>query len=364
MFTRINALAGSHRNGENPNHLGITELDYCWAPGQLQARQAILSRVKRLSPDLVWFNVGVSVFGKSPWVNLSGLLTPMFVQRMGFPTVVTLHELVELTDLHTLDAPGGPFAKAGARLLTTISTQADLLCLTMSHYADWLTARGVDCAHIPIGAYHEPDLLEESESQELLFFTTLAPFKGLDLLIRAFQILRGEYPRLKLTIAGSEHVRFPDYARQLKSRLQDKDGIQWLGQVPEDAVVELFRRAQIVVLPYIASTGSSSVLYQAATWGRPVVASDLTGIKELVDESGLRVEFFDNGNLESLCTSIRKLIDSRKNRNDLAAHNFKAIQDTRPQETSRKYIHAFNRALAKRRSPKRIALPITEKESA
>lgn len=363
-FERISVLAGSQINGEYPNHLGSTEIEYCWAPGQLKARTAILSRVKHLNPDLVWFNVGASIFGKSPWVNVSGLLTPMFVQRLGYPTVVTLHELVELTDLRALGAPGGPFARLGAKVLTNITTQADILCLTMRHYADWLTARKVDCAHIPIGAYHEPELLAESGTQELLFFTTLAPFKGLELLLEAFQLLRVKYPKLKLTIAGSQHVRFPDYARELKSRFNGTDGVNWLGQTSEDAVRELFRRAFIVVLPYSASTGSSSVLYQAATWGRPIVASDLSEIKELVLESNLQVELFNSGDIQSLCASIRKLIDSQAKRHDQTSHNFNAIQPTRPYETCQKYLQAFNRALEKRHSPKRIEIQKTENQPA
>jgi len=362
MFAHITVLAGSHANGGHPNHLGSTELDYCWAPGQLKARSAILSRVKRLNPDLVWFNAGASAFGKSPWVNLSGLFTPMFVRRLGIPTVVTLHELVESADLRALNAPGGPFAKMGARLLTGITSQADLVCLTMKQYASRLAARGVDCAYIPIGAYHEPKLLEESESQELLFFTTLAPFKGLELLLEAFQLLRRDHPNLQLTIAGSEHVRFPNYANQLKLHTNDMDGIRWLGQTSEDNVMELFRRAQIVVLPYRASTGSSSVIYQAATWGRPVVASNLNEIKELVDENNLQVEFFENGDVQSLYNSIRTLLNSKEKRNEQIFQNFNAIQHTRPHETCRNYIQAFNRALKKRRSPKRITIPITEKK--
>jgi len=359
-FERISVLAGSPVNGYMPNHLGNTEIDYCWQPGQWKARTAILSRVKRLSPDLVWFNAGASIFGRSPWVNVSGLLTPMFVQRLGYPTVVTLHELVELTDLRALGAPGGPFARLGAKALTTIATQADILCLTMRHYADWLTAQKVDCAHIPIGAYHEPELLEESGTQELLFFTTLAPFKGLELLLEAFQLLRVKYPKLKLTIAGAEHVRFPDYARALKSRFNGTDGVNWLGQTSEDAVRELFRRAFIVVLPYSASTGSSSVVYQAATWGRPIVTSNLSEIKELVLESNLQVELFNSGDIQSLCESIRNLIDSQAKRHDQTSHNFNAIQRTRPYETCRKYLQAFNRALEKRHSPKRIEIQKTE----
>ena len=357
LFSRLTVLAGSARTqrGEHPNHLGLTELDYCWQPDSLTARPAILSRVKHLNPDLIWFNLGASIFGKSPLSNLLGLLTPMNAARL-FPTVVTLHELVELADLRTLNAPGGALAPLGARLLTRISTQADVICLTMQHYADWLGARGVDCAHIPIGAYHEPELLAETESRELLFFTTLAPYKGLELLIEAFTRLRGEVPQLRLTIAGTAHTRFPNYANELRDRFGEAHGLRWLGQVSEDDVKDLFQRAQIVVLPYAASTGSSSVLYQAATWGRAIVVSDLSEIRKLTVENNLQVQFFESNNLESLCNSIRTLLHSPSLRCAQAQHNFKSIQHLRPRATCSRYIRAFNHALAKRQSTKRIPL--------
>ena len=362
-FSRLTVLAGSTSNGEHPNHLGITELEYCWGPGQLNARQAILFRVKRLKPDLVWFNLGASVFGKSPWMNISGLLTPMLIQRLGFPTVITLHELAELSDLRALNAPGGPFAQLGARLITEIATKADVTCLTMRNYADWLAARRIKCAHIPIGAYHEPDLLDESESQELLFFTTLAPFKGLELLLEAFHRLRAEYPHLRLTIAGTEHARFPNYVHELRTHFNGTEGIHWLGQVPEDHVIDLFRRAQIIVLPYTASTGSSSVLYQAATWGRAVVVSDLKEIHELASESNLQMEFFKSGDIQSLCNSVRSLLNSREKRHSQTRHNFNSIQRARPEVTCRKYIEAFNYALKKHGIQNHIRMPIEKLET-
>ncbi|HEX6035985.1 MAG TPA: glycosyltransferase family 4 protein [Anaerolineales bacterium] len=356
LFSRLTVLAGAHpQQGRHPNHLGHTEIDYCWQPDSLRARQAILSRIKQLHPDLIWFNLGASIFGKSPLSNLSGLLTPMSASRL-FPTVVTLHELVELADLRTLNAPGGALAPLGARLLTRIATQADVICLTMQHYAEWLSARGVDCAHIPIGAYHEPELLEETESCELLFFTTLAPYKGLELLIEAFTRLRTETRTLRLTIAGTAHTRFPNYADELRDRFSEAQGIRWLGQVSEDRVRDLFRGAQIVVLPYAASTGSSSVLYQAATWGRAVVASDLSEIRKLALETNLRVQFFENNNVESLCNSLRQLIHSPAVRRLQSQHNFHAIQHLRPKATCHRYVQVFNRALEKRQSTKRIPL--------
>jgi glycosyltransferase involved in cell wall biosynthesis len=232
----------------------------------------------------------------------------------------------------------------------------------MKNYADWLSARGVNCTHIPIGAYHEPELLADSDSQELLFFTTLAPFKGLELLLAAFQQLHSEYPKLQLTIAGAEHVRFPHYSKHLKDRFGDMEGVKWLGQVAEDRVIELFRQAQIVVLPYSASTGSSSVLYQAATWGRAVVASDLGEIMKLANESNLNIEFFKSGDVSSLCNSLRAMLSSREKRKKQAAYNFNIIQRTRPSETSKRYFQAFDQALEKHLSPKRLVIPGREEK--
>lgn len=355
LFSRLTVLAGSPQNGQHPNHLGLTEVDPCWQPDSLNARQAILSRLNRLDPDLIWFNLGASVFGKSPLSNVSGLLAPMLAARK-FPTVVTMHELVELADLRALNAPGGALAPLGARFLTRIATQADVVCLTMRHYANWLSARGVDCEHIPIGAYHEPELLDESGARELLFFTTLAPYKGLERLIEAFSRLRSEYPELRLTIAGTNHTRFPNYGRELKAQFNETHGIRWLGQVSEDQVKDLFRRAQLVILPYEASTGSSSVLYQAATWGRAIVASDLGEIRKTTLESNLHVQFFERNDCESLYHSLRLLIDSPALRRAQAQHNFKAIQHLRPRATCLRYIRAFNRALEKRQSTERIPL--------
>jgi glycosyltransferase involved in cell wall biosynthesis len=161
---------------------------------------------------------------------------------------------------------------------------------------------------------------------------------------------------LHLTIAGTTHTRFPNYGNELRKRFGAAHGIRWLGQVSEDEIKDLFGRSQIVVLPYAASTGSSSVLYQAATWGRPVVASDLSEIQKLTRENNLRVQFFQNNNLESLCNSLRLLINSPAVRRAQSRHNFHSIQHLRPKATCHRYIRVFNRALEKRHSTKRIPL--------
>ena len=289
----------------------------------------------------------------------------MLVRQMGYPTVVTLHEMMELSDLRALKAPGGIFAPLGAHLITNIVTQADVVCLTMQKHLDWFAKKRpqVDCVNIPLGAYHEPILLEEHNKTELLMFNMLAPFKGAELLLEVFPSLKLEFPDLELTIAGREHPRFPGYVQSIKKHFTGIKGIKWLGQIAEENVIDLFRSAQVVVLPYKATTGASSVLYQAAAYGRAVVASDLSEIRALTQESNIQVEFFKNDNAESLRRAIRALLDSPSRRLAQAENNFKAVQNTRLDKTCHLYLRAFNRALEKRQSRKRIAIPLTEMES-
>lgn len=364
-FSRITVLAGSDINGEHPNHLGPTKIEYCWEPGQFNAWQAISSRIKQLTPDLVWFNIRMGMFGESPWISASNLITPMLVQRMGYPTVVTLHEMMEQSDLRALKAPGGILAPLGARLITNIVTQADVVCLTMQKHLDWFAKKHprVDCINIPLGAYHEPVLLDEYDKTELLMFNMLAPFKGAELLLEVFPSLKMEYPNLELTIAGKEHPRFPGYVQSVKKRFNGMEGVKWLGQIPEENIIELFKRAQVVVLPYKATTGASSVLYQAAAYGRAVVASDLSEIRALAQESDLQVEFFETNNAESLRNAIRILLDSPSRRLAQTENNFRAAQNMCLEKTCHLYLRAFNYALEKRQSRKRISIPLTEMES-
>jgi glycosyltransferase involved in cell wall biosynthesis len=354
LFSRITVLAGSKTRNGVSSAFKQAKIDTCWQPDQLRARHIILSRLKQLKPDLVWFNLGASVFGKSPLANVSGLLTPMQTRQLGLPTVVTLHELIEQADLRTLNAPGGFLAPLGARLLTELATQADHVCLTMHHYVEWLSARGVQCSHIPIGSYQASEKLKESEKHSLLFFTTLAPFKGLELLLQAFQELKSEFPKLSLTIAGAEHARFPTYAQQIKEQCAGVADIHWRGQVSEETVRNLFEQATLVVLPYTASTGSSSVLYQSATWGRAIIASNLKEHLYIANENELQINFFENGNVQSLKASIRSLLNSEGLRAQQIDHNFSIIQKLTPRETCKHYIHAFNRALERSQSQKRL----------
>jgi glycosyltransferase involved in cell wall biosynthesis len=358
-FSKITVLYGGTSFLER-GYLPQMEMLPGWQPNRLDIGWRIPALLRRIKPDVVWFNLGVSVFGKSPLANLSGFLSPSGTHLLGLPSVVTLHELPELADLRALKAPGGIFAVYGARLLSKLATRADVICLTMKRYVDWLSISrpGPHYLHIPIEAYNPAEMLPEPESPELLFFSTLTPFKGLENLLNAFMVLQKEYPALRLTIAGAEHTRFPNYGRQLKAQYGNLADVYWLGQVPESDIRALFQRASIVVLPYQASTGASSMLIQAASWGKAIVASDLEDIQEVKRENGLDVTFFERGQVSALIDAIRDELVSAANRHAQAEHNFLAIRRHRPEMMCQMYLEAISLALDARGSPNRIVIPI------
>ncbi|MGB7876559.1 MAG: glycosyltransferase [Anaerolineales bacterium] len=356
-FSQVTVLTG--HNGHS--HIGTSpaiEIRQGWQPDGWRTGSNISINLPRTRPDLVWFNLGVSVFGRDPLANLSGFLSVLRIKRSGLPTVVTLHELAELTDLRALRAPGGLLASSGARLLTFIATRGDVTCLTTRQYADWLTARHTDgqFVHIPLGAYQKPDPLPEEDVPELLLFTTLAPFKGVELLVQAFLELKKFQPDIRLTIAGAEHVRFPGYIEKVRQTYRHADGVRWLGQVSETEVRGLFQRAQLVILPYLASTGSSSVLWQAAMYGRAIIASDLDEIHSVVDEVGLEVAFFKRRDMQYLVKTIRRMLTSPNLRRAQVQVNLAATRRHRPQDTCQAYLRAFNLALEANRSSRRIPM--------
>jgi glycosyltransferase involved in cell wall biosynthesis len=358
-FGRITLLTSQSAKSQVCQPPANVQVERIWQPDHVSAGPQLLVRLSQLQPDLVWFNLGTTVFGRSVLANISGLLCPAIVHGLGLPTVVTMHELPELADLRTLKAPGGLFSGAGAHWVTSALTQADVVCLTLKRYTDYLGRNrpGKRYVHIPIGLYHEPQIMPEPPAPELLFFSTLAPYKGIELLLQAFCSLRGRIPHLRLTIAGAEHARFPGYLSQLQQLYHALPGIRWLGHVPEENVRALYADSQVVVLPYSAATGSSSALYQAMLWGRSIVVADLPDLRAAVDEAGLSVSFYANGNLTALAQQIDRLVTSPELRRQQVAHNHLATRQLHPDEICRAYLQAFNLALTMHDAPAHIRLP-------
>ena len=122
------------------------------------------------------------------------------------------------------------------------------------------------------------------DEKVVLFFGLLAPSKGLEDLLEAFYLVQAVHDT-KLVIAGypTKYIDLPKFnARIAEMGISDKV-IMDLRYIPLDEIGALMDLARVVVYPYRSSTQSGS-LQVAYTFGRPVVASAVGGLPEVVDE--------------------------------------------------------------------------------
>ena len=114
--------------------------------------------------------------------------------------------------------------------------------------------------------------------------------KGFDVAIAAMPAVLERFPSARLAIAGDGPAR-PALER-LARDLAVVDHIAFLGWIHPDRVLELMNESTIVLMPSRVAEGFGLVALQAAHMARPVVASGVGGVAEVVvhGETGVLVE--------------------------------------------------------------------------
>jgi glycosyltransferase involved in cell wall biosynthesis len=118
----------------------------------------------------------------------------------------------------------------------------------------------------------------------VLFFGQIKAVKGLDVLLQAWPQLAARQSDARLLIAGQ--VWKDDWTRYAalmdKLPLQDRLHLH-LRHIPDEEVAGFFAAADVVALPY-RHVYQSGVLLMALSYGRPVVATRVGGLAEVVHD--------------------------------------------------------------------------------
>ena len=150
---------------------------------------------------------------------------------------------------------------------------------------------------------------EPPDPPTVAFVARLLADKGIHTLIRAHRLRRERGSNVELLLAGTPDPANPTSASQQDAEGWNREpGITWLGHV--DAISTVWARAHIAVLPS-RREGTPKSLLEAAACGRPMIATDVPGCREVVHpgETGLLIPADDE---HALAGAIERLTASQE----------------------------------------------------
>ncbi len=147
---------------------------------------------------------------------------------------------------------------------------------------------------------------------KILFVGRVENRKGADILMRAVPQVTRECPGVEFFFAG----RVCDDVRALTATMPAH--VHFLGVVPHRELAKWYQSAAICVVPS-RWDNSPNTIYEAMACGTPVIASNVGGIPELVDD-GVTGVLVPPADFERLAVAIVRLLSDRARREAMGQH--------------------------------------------
>ena len=149
------------------------------------------------------------------------------------------------------------------------------------------------------------------------------PRKGLQVLLKAFEVLGQERPGLRLLIAGPA-ADPGDVLDRVPAALRDR--VVLLGQVSEEDKVRVLHSVDVFCSPNTGGESFGIVTAEAMAAGVPIVASDIEAFRQVL-RGGEAGELFTTGDAGDLARAAGRLLDDPARRAALSAAALAAVAD-------------------------------------
>jgi glycosyltransferase involved in cell wall biosynthesis len=151
------------------------------------------------------------------------------------------------------------------------------------------------------------------------FVGNLAPWQGIEYLIKAAPAILNRFPECRFLIVGDGVMK--NELLELSRELGVDDSFIFTGTVSHDRVPMYINASDICAAPFIlarnAKIGLSPLkLYEYMACGKPVVASNISGVSELLETSKGGISVLPE-NPDALAEAILKLLENPDLRNKL-----------------------------------------------
>ncbi|MCZ7616700.1 MAG: glycosyltransferase [Ignavibacteriaceae bacterium] len=126
-------------------------------------------------------------------------------------------------------------------------------------------------------------------------------------LLEALKEVQKRIPDIKLICTGNK----TDYYSSIEKKLKElglEDSVKFLGIVPEEDLIGLYKNTSLVVIPTLYEAGSGP-LYEAMRYEVPVICAKTTSLPETIGDERF---VFDPKNTEDLANLIDKMLTDDK----------------------------------------------------
>lgn len=293
---------------------------------QIRNIRRLVSQIREFNPDVIhyqgthlWFDLAL------PWLRR-------------YPLVFTVHDI--------RPHPGDRLSQKTPQWIENFARRQAGELIVHSQYTRNLLLRELPRAaertsvipHIQIGEA-PPSSKAQEEENLILFFGRIWEYKGLEYLIRAEPLITAKVPSARFFIAGEGE----DFARYRNMMVHPDRFVVHNEYIPEDRAADYFRRASVVVLPYIEAS-QSGVIPMAYSAGKPVVATTVGGLPEMVEDgrTGYLVPPRDSA---QLAEAVTKLLLDHSLRRSMGADAKRKIQaECSPSVVAEKTMEIYRRA--------------------
>lgn len=195
-----------------------------------------------------------------------------------------------------------------------------------------MRSRGTDGEHLPM----------------ILSVGRLVEKKGFDTLLRAYGLLRDQGLRFRAVICGDGEKR--QELEDLIEELDLQEFVELPGAILQDELVEVYRQADLFALAcQILDNGDRdglpNVLVEAASMEVPIVATDVSGVPELVDD-GINGFLVPSRDPRALADRMAKLLTDVSLRRQFAqAGRERVLRDFDLQNNTRRILGLFHEVM-------------------
>jgi len=161
--------------------------------------------------------------------------------------------------------------------------------------------------------------LKIPQKPTVLYFGFIKKYKGVDILLKSIPFVSKRISGIQFVIAGDVYARRDKYKQMAQSI--GGDHVIYRGEyIPQSDVPHYFAIADIVVVPYRSAT-QSGIVSLAYSYRKPVIVSDVDGLKEMIEvnKTGLLFESENPKDLaEKICLFFQKKNDFRQSIESMA----------------------------------------------